>query len=253
MNAAAITASVVVPIIKLLARVFIRFPATTFKADIARCASDEAIRGASFRSGADAPSRKTAQVGLRRDVRPHECSGGGPFLGAGAGERRTRASSAASSRAGSRIDDDAVIQHIGVVGDFEAHPRILLDQQHRNALVLHLLRRCETPRARSAAPGPAKARRGSGACGFSNRARAIDSISCSPPESCRPRLSLRSARRGTLVDSFDGPRAGSLQRNLQVILDAEIGEDAPALRHVADAELRDPEGRPVRGVLGRRS
>ena len=51
---------------------------------------------------------------------------------------RTRASSAASSCAGAGIDDDAVVEHIGVVGDFEAHARILLDQQHRNALGLRI-------------------------------------------------------------------------------------------------------------------
>src|ERR1700747_1527796 len=37
------------------------------------------------------------------------------------------------------IDHRAVVEHIGVVGDLERHARVLLDQQHRDALVLHLL------------------------------------------------------------------------------------------------------------------
>ena len=53
-------------------------------------------------------------------------------------------------------------------------------------------RRCGRPRARSAAPDLATVRRESEASGLSSSARAIDSISCSPPESWRPRLSWRS-------------------------------------------------------------
>jgi hypothetical protein len=49
------------------------------------------------------------------------------------------------------------------------------------------------------------------------------------------------------VDARDGPRAGPLVRHLQVFLDAEVGEDAPALGHVADAAAGDAVGRPARG------
>jgi hypothetical protein len=41
----------------------------------------------------------------------------------------------------------------------------------------------------------------------------------------------------------------SSKRDLEILLDAEIGEDAPAFRHEADALGGDPECRPARGVL----
>jgi hypothetical protein len=50
-------------------------------------------------------------------------------------------------------------------------------------------------------------------------------------------------RRESLVDPSDGPCARPLDRRQQVLLDREIGEDAPALRHVADAHFGDPVGR----------
>ena len=63
-------------------------------------------------------------------------------------------------------------------------------------------------------------------------------------------MNLRSSRRGKqLVDPLDGPRPAALERDLEIFLDAEIGEDAPAFGHVADARRRDAEGRPARGVL----
>src|SRR5262249_42908650 len=38
-------------------------------------------------------------------------------------------------------------------------------------------------------------------------------------------------------------------RNLEILLDTEIGEDAPAFRDVADALGRDAKSGPARGVL----
>jgi hypothetical protein len=36
------------------------------------------------------------------------------------------------------IDDVTVVENIGVVGDVQAHPHILLDQEHRDAFRPHL-------------------------------------------------------------------------------------------------------------------
>ena len=55
--------------------------------------------------------------------------------------------------------------------------------------------------------------------------------------------------REQLVDARDGPRAGPLQRHAQVFLHRQVGEDAPPLRHVADAEGGDAERRQARGLL----
>ena len=52
-----------------------------------------------------------------------------------------------------------------------------------------------------------------------------------------------------LVDSLDGPRPAAFERHLEVFLDAEVGENAPAFGHVTDAEGCDAKGRRARGIL----
>src|SRR3984893_3172199 len=63
--------------------------------------------------------------------------------------------------------------------------------------------------------------------GLSRSARPIDSISCSPPESCRAR-----------------PH----QRHHQVLLDGEIGENLAAFGNIADAKSGDTKWRHARGL-----
>ena len=55
------------------------------------------------------------------------------------------------------------------------------------------------------------------------------------------RPALGEARK-RFVDAADGPRAGPLDRNQQVLVHGQVGEDAPPLRHIADARLGDPVG-----------
>ena len=136
-----------------------------------------------------------------------------------------------------------------MVGDLQAHAHVLLDQQHRHAFVAHSRDDAEHLATISGArpcDGSSRIR----SRGLSSSARAIASISCSPPESWRPRFCRRSARRGKqLEDALDGPGPGPLERHSQIFLDRQIGEDAPSFGHIADAERRDAEGRPARRVL----
>ena len=37
-----------------------------------------------------------------------------------------------------RVDDAAIVQHVGVVGDLQTHPRVLLDEEHGNSFAPHL-------------------------------------------------------------------------------------------------------------------
>src|SRR5262249_48677071 len=60
-----------------------------------------------------------------------------PFLGAGTGERADPCVIGRKLACRAGIDHGAVIQHIGVVGNLQTHARILLDQQHGDALGLH--------------------------------------------------------------------------------------------------------------------
>ena len=46
---------------------------------------------------------------------------------------RTRCSSRAERARVALIDDPAVVQHIGAVGDLDRGAHVLLDQQHRDA------------------------------------------------------------------------------------------------------------------------
>src|SRR5262249_2834702 len=57
-----------------------------------------------------------------------------PALGAGAGERAHALLVLAELGGGARIDDLAVVEHIGAVGDLDGRAHVLLDQQYRDAL-----------------------------------------------------------------------------------------------------------------------
>src|SRR6516225_1031932 len=60
-----------------------------------------------------------------------------PFLGADAGERLDAPFIGGELVRRPRMHDMAVVEYIGVIGDLEAHACILLDKQHRDALVAH--------------------------------------------------------------------------------------------------------------------
>src|SRR6266849_3117219 len=61
-----------------------------------------------------------------------------PFFGAGAGQRLDALLIGGELFGGAGIDDAAVVEHEGIVGDGEAHARVLFDQQDRDALRAHL-------------------------------------------------------------------------------------------------------------------
>ena len=66
-----------------------------------------------------------------------------PGFGAGAGEGSDALLVLGKLGGGARIDDAAVIEHIGAVGDRDCGAHILLDQEDRNAL---LARRHDDPK-----------------------------------------------------------------------------------------------------------
>src|SRR5260370_23806287 len=147
-----------------------------------------------------------------------------PFLDAGAGERPDPRLVGSEFAGGSGIDDGPVIQHIGVVGDFEAHPRILFDQENRNALGLHLLddtkhlahdQRRQTLRRLIENQEPRVEQQGA--------ADREHLLFAARKLTAAIELALLEARE-QLVDSLDSPRASAFERNLEIFLDAEIGE-----------------------------
>src|SRR5262249_37034543 len=60
-------------------------------------------------------------------------------------------------------------------------------------------------------------------------------------------LALRKPRE-ELIDPLERPRPLLLERHLEILLDGQIGEHAPPLRHIADAERGDAERRPRRRI-----
>src|SRR5262249_40367992 len=60
-----------------------------------------------------------------------------PFLRAGARQRLHARLVGGELARRPGIDDSAVIEHVSVVGNFETHARVLLDQQDRDSLVPH--------------------------------------------------------------------------------------------------------------------
>ena len=78
--------------------------------------------------------------------------------------------------------------------------------------------------------------------GLSSSARADRQHLLLPAGELAPaaQLALGQARK-QLVDPRDRPRAGTLERDFQIFLDTEIGEDSSPLRNIADAARRDPD------------
>ena len=77
--------------------------------------------------------------------------------------------------------------------------------------------------------------------------RAMVSICCSPPLIRPPGRSRMSPRLGNSANSRSGVQGGAPARrraaaDLQVLQHGQVGEDAPFLRHVAEAEPGDPSG-----------
>src|ERR1700723_3593090 len=61
-----------------------------------------------------------------------------PLLGAGTGQRLDALLVGGELLGGTAIDDSAMVEHEGIVGDGQAHARILLDQKDRDAFCAHL-------------------------------------------------------------------------------------------------------------------
>ena len=87
------------------------------------------------------------------------------------------------------------------------------------------------------------------------RARAIASICCSPPDKVPAICWRRSARIGKRSKSAlqvgrdRGRVAAQIAAHLQILGDAHMREDAPALRAMRDAEREDAARRRARDVL----
>ena len=83
--------------------------------------------------------------------------------------------------------------------------------------------------------------------GLPIRVRAMVSICCSPPDICAADRSRMRAEIGEKRDKRSTSKRARRRRagvapTVEILLDAELGEDAPILRHVAHAHPRDAIG-----------
>jgi hypothetical protein len=147
------------------------------------------------------------------------------------------------------MNDLAVVEHVDVIGDFQAHPHVLLDEKDRDALVAHpgddaedladderrqaLRRLVEDQEFRVEQQGAADRQH------LLLAARELAAAIAAPLGETREKL----------IDARHGPRAGPLQRHQEIVVDAEIGEDLAPFWHVADTERGDAIGRPARRLL----
>src|SRR6266851_8631428 len=166
-----------------------------------------------------------------------------PFFGAGAGQRLDALLIGGELFGGAGIDDAAVVEHEGIVGDGEAHARVLFDQQDRDALRAHLRNDAEhlahhqrrqplrwlvedqQPRVEQQRPADRQ------------------HLLLAPGELSAAAQPAFGEAREELIDAGDRPWTAALERHLEVLLDAEVGEDAAALRHIAHAQRGDAECR----------
>ena len=160
-------------------------------------------------------------------------SGMRPFLGACPGKGLNTRFIRRKLAGGSRIDHPSVIQYIGEIGDFEAHPRILLDKQDGNSFAAHL---------------------GDNSKYFAHHQWCqalrwlIEHQKLGIDQECARNREhfLFTARelaasihfpfgqpREQFVNPRDRPSAAALDRDAEILVDRQIREDAPALRHIA--------------------
>ena len=147
---------------------------------------------------------------------------------------------------------------IAAVGEALGECAVLLAHQHREARALQLARSPRPSAARRAAPSPSEGSSSRMASGLPIRVRAMASIFCSPPDIAAPRRSLIAARVGKSAKRRSSSQAGSCRLaaaapDLEVFRDGQLGEDAPVLGNVAEAEPRDFDRARGRRCAGRRS
>ena len=146
----------------------------------------------------------------------------------------------------------AVREHVRAVGERDRPLRALLDEQDREAALADRGERLEDG-VLTIGASPSEGSSSSSTSGAATSARAIASCCCWPPESapacaCELRRIGNSSGRGRRRrPRLLRPPAGEAQP--QVLLDGELGEDAPPLRDERDTAARDASGgRPARSA-----
>src|SRR5580700_933631 len=171
-----------------------------------------------------------------------------PFLGACARERLDARFVGGELARGSAVDDRAIIEHIGMVGDLEAHARVLLHEQNGNPLVPHFRDNGEnlTHDERCEALGRLVEDEQLGI--EQERASDREHFLLASGELASAIFLAFGKPREERVDSLDRPRSLVLAWHLEILLHAEVGEDSPAFGHISDTAGSDTKRRPAGGV-----
>src|ERR1700738_3206458 len=171
-----------------------------------------------------------------------------PFLSTGAGERLHPRLVGGELGRRTGIDDAAVIEHVGVVGNLQTHPGILLDEEDRNPFAAHL-RDNVKDLAHDQRSEPLRRLIENEQLGVEQQGAADRKHLLLATGKLAPTVELALGKpREKLVDAFGDPGTLTLQRYFQVLFDAEIGEDAPPLGNITDAQRGDAKRGPMGGL-----
>src|SRR5580692_485569 len=215
-----------------------RFPAH----DSASTISLKARRGgkSSSRTLAGRPQRRRDQSRRREEGLPLAVHV--PFLGAGAGQFAHPLLVGAEGARIALVHDPAVVQHVSAIGDLDRRAHVLLDEQNREAFPPgrddnseHVLDNQRREALRRLVEHEQLGVQDQGAGDRQHLLLAARELRALVP-------SAFGKARKRLVDTGNRPRAGPLDGDQQVLVDRQIGEDAPPFWHIADAGPSDPEG-----------
>ncbi|GAC1601599.1 MAG: hypothetical protein NVS4B10_13650 [Myxococcales bacterium] len=142
-----------------------------------------------------------------------------------------------------------VVEHVDAVGDPDRGADVLLDQQHRDTLLAHVGDDLEhiADDQRREALGRLVEEQQLGV--EEQRPRDGEHLLLTAGELAALVGSALLQPREELVNARDGPGPRTLQRDLEVLLHRQVGEDAPALGDIAHAERGHPVGGPADGRL----
>ena len=153
---------------------------------------------------------------------------------------------------GQREAQLAVREHVRAVGERDGALGALLDEQDRDPLRRGSAASASKTTFVTVGDSPSDGSSSRSTSGRATSARAIASCCCWPPESapaCRAwnsrTIGKRSSTRST-SSRCTVLRAARGEPEPEVLLDGELAEDAPPLRHERDAAARDVLGRPCR-------
>ena len=190
------------------------------------------LTGTDHRGGGGELGNDQRRDGILRPARPHDVVGHVPdSLVPGEIGGLDLVELADHLLGGAAQHDAAALHHVDAVGDLERLANVLLDEEHADAPLVCARRGPPSSRlATMIGANPRDSSSASSTFGWRPRARASDSICCSPPEQSPARRSMIRSSAG----KYSNATAGGTVGQLQVVGDRHVHDHRPLLGHVAE-------------------